>query len=275
MDDIISLLRTMKSLGLITVTNPARGTYVADQEMMSALGHTGAPGLTNGLSGDAFAALLGNAHERKNRGRNVPLLTTASWQRILDLTGDPQLASQTTVTCSLGGVELAKMPRVTGRLQWGTDGGTHEVLFDFVHGTLLSVPADGIRLDAIVDADPADVKEVLAGASVAYYPRGGLAPRRTLLTGVVGDDDNTTFDIPAFASRVAAGVTTADPTDLTGDAVAIEFLDSNGVSMMVVTGTVYQLAQSTVIPNGAAQVKVYNLLDGIEVTQSLIFDLSL
>lgn len=245
--------------------------YVADHEIESSLGYTGTP-----VSEDARAGLLGNLHQRKNRGRNLALFPTGQWLRLLDLTGDPQLATQATVSCSLGGVKVSDMPRVIGRIQWGSDGGTHEALFDFIHGTQLSIPSDGIRVDAMIEGNQAGVPQVIAGASVGYYPRGGLSPRRTILNPEIVDAQSAVaYDIPAFASHVSIGIGSV-PATQTGAVVTVEFMSAGGGSMTFVTSmSTYEASRPIPIPNGATQVQVYNLLEEINVNQLLIFELFL
>jgi hypothetical protein len=274
----MSIVEKLRELGFINIHgHPGHvEPYIADSEILSALGYTGMTTASDKptISGDVHAGLLGNLHERKNRGRNLPLFDNGQFLRLLDTTGDPQLASQATLSCSLAGADLAIMPRVTGEIQWGTDGGTHEALFDFVHGTQLSVPADGIRLSALIEDNPAHLPFVVAGASVGYYPRGGIPPRRTLHS-VADIDTNAsgTYVIPAFASRVAVGVVGIGI--LTGPIITVAFLAATGVPMMTVAAlTGFEASRSIPIPNGAASVVVTNLSDEA-VSQHVIFDLSL
>ena len=81
----------------------------------------------------AAAGNLGNEYQRKNRGRYQSILTGQGAVRLVDVVGDDQLATQTTITCSLesalgsraDNASASDLPEVLGVIHWGTDGAAH------------------------------------------------------------------------------------------------------------------------------------------------------
>lgn len=236
-----------------------------DNDLHSGLKRTG----LRDLGAVVEAGPLGNAYQRKNRGRLETLVTGAPFVRLLDTRGDVQLSAHTTLTIDLTRVQAAApgqervMPAVVGRVRWGSDGASHEALFDVLHGTTLSVAAASVQLDAAIESDPLELGSVHARASIGYMPRAAPPIRRTLRELEVPSLAIANFPIPAFAT--AFRVLRAPQ-----DAVAVAQEDGTG-GVLAFLSTSFDVHQ-VVLPD-AVVIAVTNLsadqLDQISVSFEL------
>lgn len=175
-------------------------------ERASNLADTGAK-LALGLA----EGLLGNAHQRKNRGRWVELAPGGSGQ-VLAVTGDDQLAAGCQVACSLkpvgsaaAGLASMSIPPVLGVLRWGTDGVQHELEFDFVQGVVFSVAGSYLEVTArnLAPADGETALSVQAGGALGYFPHSRPL-RRSFSARDVEAADIFRCPVPPFARTVEA-----------------------------------------------------------------------
>jgi hypothetical protein len=228
----------------------------------------------------AAAGNLGNEYQRKNRGRYQAIMTGQGAVRLVDVVGDDQLATQTTITCSLesaagsraDNASASDLPEVLGVIHWGTDGAAHTAEFDWLRGTVLTVAASSIRVDVQIEHDPAELGSVLARASIGYMPRPGRGPQRTF--GATLDPAALAlYPIPAFAARVIALRAAADPADppSLGALIGLTWLDGSGapIGIVITVG-----AASMPIPNGAVSLQVTNA-STVAQTHRAIFELVL
>jgi hypothetical protein len=178
------------------------------------------------LNGDASptsptveAGLLGGLDQRKNRGRLVVVSRNGGQQRVIDVSGDDQLATVTTISLATvmqsvpealdpPPTEQTRMP-VVAHIEWGTDGGMGIADLDLVRGTVVQVPSSSVRVQVGFDPEYATA----AFADVAWYPALGVvgsigympsargAAQRTLI-GQVGEGVEFRRLVPQFARRV-------------------------------------------------------------------------
>lgn len=164
------------------------------------------------LSLEVSSAPLGDAYERKNRGRFQQIDPAGGFVRLLDVVGDDQLAQHLTVHASARPVESytaatrANVPPIVLRVSWGTDGAAHEAELDLVQGACFSVAASSLRVDAAIEPPYGEESQEPANVavSVGYYPSPTRATRtfRRVLSGDDGPASLQLVPIPAFATRV-------------------------------------------------------------------------
>lgn len=227
--------------------------------MRSVLAETGAKHLT------ASDGLLGNADQRKNRGRWSELSATNPVARLLDLSSDDQLGMVCYLTCGIiaAGDDSPALPMVRGVASWGTDGGAVDLVeFDFLRGTVLTLAGSSIRVTAYFDGDPSPV-QVGVFASYGAKP-GGYGAQRTLAVELE-DEASGTLDLPRFARF--ARILTTEP----GASIEAAWLDASAAVIAAVTSAD---PIALPIPQGAARLRITNN-SGDALTARAIFELCL
>jgi len=213
---------------------------------------------------------LGAANMRRQQGRSFRLHTTTTpgiglqpgqapttRERLIytgglgkgnEGTGDAY-ASACTLACSITG-----RGTVRGKIEWGTDGHSNVVFFDWLQGTVIHVAGSAFTLEA--ELVPTAAEELLAddldvtvGASIGYYAAGRRSPTRTLY-GAALAAGAVDIEITPFAAvlHVASDVSPLD--------VLAEFRDAAGVVLTVYTEADFIAGASVPVPNGAAVVRL-------------------
>jgi hypothetical protein len=223
------------------------------------------------------AGALGQAYQRKNRGRFQNIQTGGQWVRLLDVVGEDQLAAAVSIACSLQRAQsftpadASILPAVVGRLDWGTDGAAHVAEFDFVNGTTIVPAGSAFRVDVRIESDPAELGAVLALCSVGYLPSSRQPARRTLSTPAPLEPEATiVHQIPAFASQLEV-LRAPDPLVLPslGAGVAVLVQDAAGTTIAALSTAGRAVMP---LPQGAAQVEIQNL-SSVPQTHRAVFTL--
>lgn len=156
--------------------------------------------------------LLGNAHQRKDRGRWADLPVTGQQFTVLSVTGDDQLSAGCQVQCSLQQLQQPAadeflsdvMPAVLGTVRWGTDGVQHQAEFDWLHGVTFSLSASFLEVSArvLLESQTAQPIPVRAGAALGYFPHSKPL-RRSFFAREIESLGEARFPVPAFARNVS------------------------------------------------------------------------
>lgn len=199
-------------------------------------------------------APLGDGTERKNRGRYQ--VVGAAAVRLLDVTGEDQLAQQLTVHASLkrvdGWIEADErdLPRGVLHAHWGTDGAAHDAEIDLLQGACFSVAASSLRVDAqIEDAG----QQANVAISVGYYPSRCRPQRTRRIENLLENGGAQFVTVPPFARSVSILIV---PSALVGG-IAVQIVDQTLIGGL---GGVFSAAYPIVLPlpNGAARILVVN-----------------
>jgi hypothetical protein len=208
------------------------------------------------LSAGLQWALLGEAWERKNRGRSETLQRLEDRAVVVDCVADDQLSAMVSIACEVLPFGVVPLPGeipadvnptfpIVGRVEWGNDGAATSADFDFLNGTVITLAAASVRVTCQFDGPFPDEEVPLipavVRAHVGYMPRAGLSAQRTKRATGIASGAQVAWAIPKFAKHVrivrtpagaigvtllgflgpVAAVTTADPVvalPLPGDA---------------------------------------------------------
>lgn len=212
---------------------------------------------------------------RHNVGSEASLQPGNVLQTLLFLKGDDDIATLVTVALDaevLVPLVAGDIVRARAVISWGVGGHQHVAEVDIVRGTMVSVEASFLKVDAANESLPALTGPPLhVGATVGYFPRGTAhRPTRTrfddngILTAATED-----FTVPSFSATVTyLRAPSAAP-------YAMRFLDSNGNT--IAEFTVAGGADAPInlpLPNDARTVRIVN--GAVGITQSrAVFGLAL
>lgn len=232
------------------------------RELRSALGFTGAK------HPNASTRLLGNAEQRKNRGRWETLTLGGQAKPLLSVEGDPQQSEVVFITCAVqshANEDTSDLPQVVGTLQWGSDGGAvQSVDFDFLRGATLSVAGNFVSVTARIEAAPGSVTDCSVGAFIGYGVKASGPAQRTL-GAELNNGDVALMDVPRFARSVR--VLRAVP----GASLGVAWLDAAGAALASWTAsTDFPL----VVPAGAVSLRITNV-SGAATRVRAVFELSI
>jgi hypothetical protein len=218
-------------------------------------------------------AILGNNHQRKNRGRWAELAPGGRPVEVLAVTGDDQLAAGCQVSCSLQSMQQEQpgfaslvLPAVIGSCRFGTDGVQHAFEFDWVNGVLFSIAGSYIEVVAQLrdfGADPpAAPIPVKAGAALGFFPHSRPL-RRSYVFRAVAAGATVIAPIPAFARSVQVIRSPAA-------AVTAQLLDRSGL-VLAERNTVGDI-ELPIVPD-SAQCNVINSSGALQAQITVVFDL--